>query len=391
MNKNRLENEPTALSASSTHDTKRSEDVRARINVLSEISSEWISRVEKWMKLNRKARIRGQSDWIPEPSLEFFIYQTLLGAWPLLKKDEGPFRERLLNYAVKAARERKRHSDWITPDSVYEESLQAFISGILREDRLNHFLADFRVFARRIALGGAVNSISQTMIKILSPGIPDFYQGTELWDFSLVDPDNRRPVDYRLREELLNGLQDRLDGSPSGLFRETLSGWEDGRIKLFVIHTLLRLRKTFPDLFVSGGYHPLLEDWERSEHMMGFARILGDQAVLLCVPQKPLATIDGQSDLTVSPEIWGDRRMPLPLGISGPLTNVFSGRQVPVVKEGDSGMDGEFSVRMSDAFGEALFTVLVSRSKSFEGTGEDGATTGSEVFKKERGGGGGVR
>jgi (1->4)-alpha-D-glucan 1-alpha-D-glucosylmutase len=390
LNRNRLEHEPRALSATSTHDTKRSEDVRARINVLSEISSEWISRAEKWMKLNRKARIRGQSDWIPEPGLELFIYQTLLGAWPLSRNEEESFRTRMASYLLKVARERKRHSDWITPDVVYEESLLAFLSGILREERSNHFLADFRIFQRRIAIGGAINSLAQTIVKILSPGVPDFYQGTELWDFSLVDPDNRRPVDYTLRERLLDGIRGRIREAPAALFEELLSGWEDGRIKLYVTHVLLQLRRAFPDLFCSGGYYPLPEEWEESEHMFGFARMLGDQVVLLAVSRKPLSYVDGQSRLTVDPGVWGDRRMPLPAGIPGSLTNAFSGCPVPVSPEGDSGMAGESSVRMSDAFGGSLFTVLVSSGQFIGKAGEDGVSTGIGYLQKERGGGGGV-
>ena len=380
LNRRRLEFEPKSLSASSTHDTKRSEDVRARINVLSEISSEWCERVEKWMKFNRKARIRGQSEWIPEPGLELFIYQTLLGTWPLSKKEEGSFRTRMASYLVKVARERKRHSDWITPDVVYEESLLAFLSGILREDRSNHFLTDFRMFARRIALGGAQNSISQTIVKILSPGIPDFYQGTELWDFSLVDPDNRRPVDYALREKLLMALRKRLSTSPSGLFGELLSEWEDGRIKLFITHLLLRLRRTDPDLFLSGGYHPLPEQWEQDEKMVGFARIMGNRAVLFAVPRKPLSYLDGQSGLSVSPAIWGERRMPVPSGISVSFTHAFSGRLVSVSADGEPGTDSASSVSMADAFGESLFTVLFANIKDLFPAGAEGSPSGSDDF-----------
>ncbi len=384
MNRRRLESASKSISASSTHDTKRSEDVRARINVLSEISSEWCERVEKWMKFNKKAKIRGQGEWIPEPSLELFIYQTLLGAWPLFKKEEGDFRTRMASYLVKVARERKRHSDWITPDVVYEESLLAFLSGILREDRSNHFFSDFRLFARRIALGGAQNSISQTIVKLLSPGIPDFYQGTELWDFSLVDPDNRRPVKYGLRETLLASLQKKFAESPEDLWRELLSQWEDGRIKLFVTHILLRLRRMVPDLFFSGSYHPLPEEWEQSEKMIGFARMAGKQAVLFAVSRKPLSHIDGQSGIAVDPLIWGDRGMPLPPGLPGPWFHAFHGRPVPVFQDGGEG--NPLSVRMIDAFGDAIFTVLFANINSPDSPGAEKQAVGSEHYQMERGG-----
>ncbi len=361
-NRMRRSDEPLALSATSTHDTKRSEDVRARINVLSEMSAEWCEKVEKWMRMNKKVRMKGPGgEAIPEPSLELLIYQTLVGGWPLFRKEEDLFRKRMADYLVKVVREQKRHSDWITPNLLYEEALQAFLWGILREDRPNPFLMDFRALLNRISTAGAQNSLSQLVLKLLSPGIPDCYQGSEVWDFSLVDPDNRRPVDFAHRQRLLLELKEKHRENPVKLWSDLLVGWKDGRIKLLVSHLLLDLRRRFPDLFLKGGYWSLPEEWESESAVLGFFRVREDQAVLVAVPRFSLSRLDGGAGLLCDPSRWGGRRLPLPRGVpQGEWIHAFSKKPVKTVPS-LSGVDpsGERCVLMKDVFDESLLTVLL--------------------------------
>jgi (1->4)-alpha-D-glucan 1-alpha-D-glucosylmutase len=214
---------PQTMNATSTHDTKRAEDVRARINVLSEIPDEWQREVKRWTRMNAPLK----RDGVPGANEELLIYQTLVGMWPL---DDAGITDRLAAFVEKAAREAKTHTSWLAPNLEYESALKGFAAGILDHPP---FRTAFLRFQRRIAFHGFLNSLAQVVLKVFSPGVPDFYQGTELWDFSLVDPDNRRPVDYQLRASL---LQKR--GTPSSLLRQ----WKDGRIKLFVTTRSLAVR-----------------------------------------------------------------------------------------------------------------------------------------------------
>jgi (1->4)-alpha-D-glucan 1-alpha-D-glucosylmutase len=224
---------PHSMIATSTHDTKRSEDVRARINVLSELPNEWSERFAAWQRFNRDQREIRNGRVIPNDNLEYFIYQTLIGAWPLDQNEVDQFRRRLHEYVIKAVREAKEHSSWGEPDAVYEDALMSFLDSLFNSDRSGAFLADFTAFQGYVARVGALNSLSQTLIKLTSPGVPDIYQGSELWDLSLVDPDNRRPVDYQRRQQELAGF-DRA-ASRGELLDELMANWSDGRINLFQI------------------------------------------------------------------------------------------------------------------------------------------------------------
>ena len=260
---------PHTMNTTSTHDTKRSEDVRARINVLSEIPEAWERVVRKWSRLNAPFK----RDGVPHANEELMIYQTLVGAWPL----DAP---RLHEYLVKAAREAKTHTSWIAVDESYEKSLTDFASAILGHEP---FLASFRRFQKRVAYHGFVNSLAQVVLKICSPGVPDFYQGSELWDYSLVDPDNRRPVDYAQRAALLAKL-----GTPAQMLRS----WEDGRVKLFVTARSLAVRRR-----LSGAYRAVDTG---TSHAVAFLR--GDD-VLVVVPRLTTALDFGDRALNV-PGRW---------------------------------------------------------------------------------------
>ncbi len=209
FNLSRQTSRPFSMNATSTHDTKRSEDVRARINVLSEIVEEWGDLLQRWKSLNQPQKILVAGVEVPDPNEENFFYQTLIGVWPLLSEELPALSQRLKDYMIKSAREAMVHTKWLVPDSEYENALISFTEAVLDERGNNEFLKDFLKTQSRLAYAGALNSLSQVLLKIASPGVPDFYQGTELWDFSLVDPDNRRPVDFKKRIRLLGDLKKR--------------------------------------------------------------------------------------------------------------------------------------------------------------------------------------
>src|SRR5258706_5722433 len=247
---------PHTLNATATHDTKRSEDVRARLNVLSEIPQLWQREVRHWSKLNAPLR----TDGIPNPNEVLLIYQTLVGMWPLDDRERASVPERLKQYLEKAAREAKTHTSWLAPNAAYEEALLRFADGILGN---KPFLEAFVGFQRRIAFFGFLNGLAQVVLKATAPGVPDFYQGTELWDFSLVDPDNRRPVDYAARAAMLA----KMPAAPTLLRR-----WTDGRVKLFVTQRSLALRAAHTALFRDGAYTPL----DAGPNVVAFTRTHGD-------------------------------------------------------------------------------------------------------------------
>jgi (1->4)-alpha-D-glucan 1-alpha-D-glucosylmutase len=309
---------PYGLSATSTHDTKRSEDVRARINVLSEIPHVWRQHVVRWQRLNRRHRTTVDGRPVPEPNEEHFLYQTLVGAWPI-------GADRLRGYLLKAAREAKVHSSWVNPNPRYEEALLAFADALLDPSRSEEFLTDFTAFQSRVAWYGALNSLAQTLVKITAPGVPDFYQGTELWDFSLVDPDNRRPVDFALRRRLLDGLAAELAlrNDPRALAEELLKSWEDGRVKLYVIRQALACRRARRALFERGEYRPLEASGPLAEHVCAYARVAGAAAVTV-VPR--LLARRGVDEPPLGPTYWADTAVPAPT--AAPLVNVFTGERV---------------------------------------------------------------
>jgi (1->4)-alpha-D-glucan 1-alpha-D-glucosylmutase len=276
---------PRTLNATSTHDTKRSEDVRTRIGVLSELPAAWAKHLKRWSRWNRWQRRRIDGQPIPDADGEIFLYQTLIGAWPLSPAELPAFRRRLEAYAVKAAREAKVHTNWMGPNAAVEEALVAFIRGILRRSTRNRFLRDFLRFQGEIGFYGAFNALGQVLLKIASSGIPDVYQGTELWDFSLVDPDNRRPLDFGKRQRLLEELQRRAAEDPLGLTANLLAHWTDGRIKLFVTWKGLTFRRSQAALFLDGAYLPLAASGARKRHVCAFARRLDAAWAVVAVPR----------------------------------------------------------------------------------------------------------
>lgn len=277
---------PHSFLSSSTHDTKRSEDVRARINVLSEIPEEWNNAIHRWEQMNRdKKKTLDNGECFPDRNEEYLLYQTLVGSWPLEPLNEKTHTEyvaRIDQYMNKAMKEAKIHTSWINPNEKHDKSVQEFIHAILDRNHPNSFLKDLEQFLAKVKYAGMYNSLSQTLLKIISPGIPDFYQGSELWNFTLVDPDNRRPVNYGLRKQLLKEMSVELQSNRNTYIDTLISHPEDGKIKLFIIKEALALRRQHKDLFSQGDYIALQTKGERKEHVIAFSRALnGDGTVTL--------------------------------------------------------------------------------------------------------------
>ena len=268
--------QPHGMTATATHDTKRGEDARTRLLALSELADDWRAEVEEWKRLNLSAVGMASRKRSPSAAHEYMLYQTLLGAWPFAGPEED-FVRRMEAYAIKAGREGKLETSWLNPDEAYEAGLTGFVREILLGQGAAAFVARASNFAERLSLLGALNSLSQLTLKVMMPGVPDFYQGTELWDFSLVDPDNRRPVDFSTRSQALA----EIDGKPD--WSDLVAHWKDGRIKLALTHKLLALRTQFPDLFSDGLYRPLEVTGRDAEHVLGFARGEGERTVIVAV------------------------------------------------------------------------------------------------------------
>lgn len=336
-NAKRAESWRYSMLATSTHDTKRSEDVRARLNVLSEIPKLWGSQVFKWRKTNRtRKRLLAEGRPVPDLNEEYLLYQTLAGSWPFAfssEQERESYIDRIKQYMTKAVHEAKVNLSWINDDPAYVEALQLFIAKILSagtRSRPNTFLEQIQAFLPAIFFFGAINSLAQRLLMITSPGNPDIYQGTELWDFSLVDPDNRRPVDYDLRQRLLTELDRRTEGGNlRELCAELLSNYQDGRIKMWTTMQALRLRRDRRDLFHLGSYRPLHGIGAKQQHVAAFAREHNDQVAIVAVPRFSYTLCAG----AVRPPLgglWQNTELPVPQRTAEFLENVFTGEKVRV-------------------------------------------------------------
>jgi (1->4)-alpha-D-glucan 1-alpha-D-glucosylmutase len=342
-NQERLRDWPHTMLATSTHDSKRSEDVRARIDALSEIPGLWRLRVRDWRRFNRVHRNSVNGKTAPSANDEYLLYQTLIGAWPPqpsgVENDWKNFRERIENYMLKAMREAKQNTSWINQNSEYETAVSSFVKAVLNPDEQNQFMKDFVPFQRRVARVGLWNSLSQTLLKLTCPGVPDIYQGNDLWDFSLVDPDNRRPVDYPYRQKAFESIR-RMSSTPDTTSAaELLQTAEDGRLKLYIAWKTLCLRKEYPELFQSGEYIPLEVQGGKADHALGFIRRLEKTSVLVVVPRL-VASLLNQTDLPpIGPDVWADTCVVLPrCGCSVAYQNMFTGELLTPRNLGDRGL-----------------------------------------------------
>lgn len=354
-NEARLRHWPHAMLAGSTHDNKRSEDVRTRLNVLSEVADEWSQRVQRWRQLNRFLRRDESDEGAPTAHDEYLYYQSLVGIWPL--DAPGPtelesLAERLSAYMRKAVREAKVNSGWMHPGVDYEAALERFVRFSLEPSGSLSFLDDVDAFVARLSRFGILNSLASVALRLTVPGVPDLYQGDELWSFNLVDPDNRRPVDFQCRDAILSALeaqQSATEGS-GPLFPSLLDEPADGRAKLYLTWRLLRLRDDHPELFTSGDYLPLTVVGERSEHVCAFARRHGDHTVVVVTGRWFARLQDGGDGFLPRPELWQDTRVELPEGC-GRLHDVLGG----AVVDGGSGV-----LRVADVLAPQPVAVLVS-------------------------------
>ena len=332
---------PHTMLATSTHDTKRSEDVRARLNVLSEIPGLWRKNVRHWREINcdKKRQIEGEE--APSRNDEYLLYQTLLGAWPLeFDSQQFPteFCKRIQNYMLKAVREAKDYTSWANQNIEYEESILQFVEDLLKPSKKNTFLGEMLSLQAQVARIGMFNSLSQTLLKLTAPGVPDIYQGMELWDFSLVDPDNRRAVDYAIRKRLLGEMQGwKCEDLPQRLQElQNDMNMKDGRIKLFLTWKTLCSRQEHSDLFQLGDYRPLKVRGEKAKHLLAFARCHGDRMAVVAAPRL-CAQLLGESGVgPADPSVWNDTSIEIPAGGSAALQNIFTREKLAVPKPGEA-------------------------------------------------------
>jgi (1->4)-alpha-D-glucan 1-alpha-D-glucosylmutase len=352
----RFELSPYGLNSTATHDTKRGEDVRARINVLSEIPNEWKRHLARWTKWNRgKTRqIGGQA--APDRNEEMFIYQTLLGAWPLDQRELPPFPGRMRDYILKAAREAKVHTRWVRQNPKQEKALQDFVTAITKFDKRNLFLADFEAFQQKIAYFGMLNALGQTLIKITSPGVPDIYQGCELWDLRLVDPDNRRAVDYVIRSKVLAECEERSQSQERAreFTDELVSSWQDGRIKLYLVWKVLNFRRQNPSLFLEGSFEPLEVKGQRAKNVFAFARRHGNSSVVVVAP-KWLAHAKAPMNQRGMRKFWSNTEILMPEGLRNDWVDLLGGPRLPL---GDAGHRNE--LRVAELLGDFPVACLAS-------------------------------
>lgn len=303
FNQNKVKNWQHGMNTTATHDTKRGEDVRTRLNVLSEIPQEWSQQVNLWREINQSYKQKG----IPDANDEYFFYQTLLGTYPFEESELTQFPSRIKDYILKAIREAKVHTAWLHPDEEYEQGFLNFIDRVL--ERKSDFWQQFRPFQQQVAEYGIYNSLAQVLIKNTAPGVPDLYQGAELWELSLVDPDNRRPVDYQKRSEFLQEIKAKIDRDILQLIQELITTKENGKIKLFLTHQLLKARQTYSEIFQQGDYQAIEVTGKYRNHLIAFTRNYEEQTLLAIAPRFLTTIIKPGQPLDA--KVWSDTSLNL--------------------------------------------------------------------------------
>ncbi len=340
LNALRQKRTPLAMSTTGTHDTKLGEDARARLNVLTERPRDWQLRIGEWARANRSRRTRTASGWAPDRHDEYRFYQALVALWPPDRTDasgDEALADRLARYAIKAAREANRHTSWIRENAAYEAALERFVRESLTGDGAAPFLESVAAFAAEVSIAGAINSLAQTLVKIASPGVPDFYQGTELWDLHLVDPDNRDIVDLASRQATLAAIDEGTGGgreARGAQVLDLLGRWPDGAIKLFVMAEALRFRRRHRAVFLEGAYHPLRVDAAGAPaEALAFAREHGRQWAIVVVPRLAGRLVaEGRLPTGTA---WGTASVELPAPLAGAMCrDVFTGADAQVNPDG---------------------------------------------------------
>lgn len=352
--KDRARKWPYALNATSTHDTKRAEDVRARIDVLSEIPAEWNRHLNRWNRWNASSKRAVDGHLVPDRNEEALLYQTLLGAWPLDSAEMPDLKARLREYLTKATREARVYTRWTLPNVEHERALADFLESILCSGSSEPFRDDFVKFQRKIAYFGMLNGLAQVLLKIACPGVPDFYQGSELWDLRLVDPDNRGPIDFGKRNMMLEDLKRAAARSTPSLLRRLLKQWSDGCIKLYVIWRALDLRRRHRSLFLEGDYLPINASGDRAENVLALARTRGEEYALAIIPRW-LARARAPKTEAQLARFWGTTELILPPGFPTQWSNVLTRDHIVCDAVGDLS-----ALRLGKTFGGFPLALLFS-------------------------------
>ena len=319
FNRDKAKNWQHGMNTTATHDTKRGEDVRTRINVLSEVPQEWSQQVNSWQETNQAYKQEG----MPDANDEYLLYQTLLGTYPFEDSQLADYPNRIKDYILKAVREAKVHTAWLRPDEDYEQAFLSFIDRILKDN--SDFLQQFKPWQQKIAQYGIYNSLSQVLIKNTAPGVPDLYQGAELWELSLVDPDNRRPVNYQKRREFLQDIKTQKEQDILQLIKELIATKENGKIKLFLTHQLLTARKKYPELFLNGDYQAIEVTGKHRDSIVAFRRNYQDRTLIAIAPRF-LTGVVKPGQLPLGVEVWEDTSLKL---AKENWLNLIDGQKVP--------------------------------------------------------------
>ncbi|MHB8524540.1 MAG: malto-oligosyltrehalose synthase [Candidatus Acidiferrales bacterium] len=350
-----LREHPHTLNSTSTHDTKWSEDARARVNVLSEMPDVWRKCLARWSRWNKSKKTIIDDQSVPTPNEEVILYQAMLGIWPLgcsKTLNRGELTRRVEEFFVKAAKEAKTHTSWIAPNEPHEGALRKFVHAILDDPADNRFLVDFEALQEKLALYGALNSCSQLILKIASPGVPDFYQGNELWNFCLTDPDNRRPVDFQRRTRMLEALKSRAsDASPESC-QHLLSHWQDGCLKLFITMRLLQFRRAHQELFSNGDYLALKAEGTNRDSVIAFSRCFLGNGIVIVAPRL-LSKVVGPGTFPLGRQVWRSTALILPPSAPKAWFNLFTGKAVAPVWE-----KSRWVFPVAEMFADLPFAVL---------------------------------
>ena len=369
-NAERARSWPHNLLCTNTHDTKRSADVRARLDVLAEVPDLWTAAVTRWRSMNTPHRRRVDGREAPDPNSEYLLYQTLLGIWPLDPAKRGAvpngtaigeLRERVEEYMLKAVKEAKLYTSWTDPNEKFEEALKGFIAAILPKSGAvrSPFLRDVAAVAARAGRSGLWNSLSRIVLHLTAPGVPDLYRGDELWNFTLVDPDNRRPVDVDLRSALLGEISERYEESArsrSALLSEIVAAPEDDRTKLLVTWRALQARRARAELFARGGYEAIEVAGDRARHVVAFARRLGSEASIT-IASRLTYGLSGSDRAPVGPDVWGNTHLLLPAGLGSTWRCAITGEQTTGTLRGE-----RVAIEAGTALNQLPVAVLENRS-----------------------------
>ncbi len=362
-NQQRQERNPNCMLSTATHDTKRGEDARCRIHVLSEIPHTWNKRVRRWAAINEDCRTEVDGAPAPDRNDEYLFYQALLGCWPAGWEEPTvppDLVKRLTDYMAKATKEAKIHTSWIAANPGYDQAVAHNVETALTGERSREFLTRFLAFQRRVAFGGMVNSLAQLTLKLTCPGVPDFFQGSELWELSLVDPDNRRPVDYAIRAKYLSEILPVLEGKSDKqeFVSQLLANWQDGKIKMYLTACGLRVRQRHQQVFQKGAYLPLVVEGELADHIVAYARTDGAQSVIVVVPRLTAPLTRFRGILPTGPAIWGETRLRLPQELSGSTwCNAYTDECPTTTKDGTDQV-----VAISDILATCPVAILTQRS-----------------------------